>query len=517
MTIFKFSSSRIFKLKFFTIFLGITKKFLLYFLIKSCSLISFTSEILLRFLLKPLIKYFSLNLIKQKIKSFLLKNFAQDSIKVLYPTKFKSFDKLIPFAVANDPLNPEKFPGPSLTKMSDKSSSFRLFSLKKSKICFINKSILDLSLCKTLLNVLFLTFTNNEPLTVLQSIDKKFIVSLLILLLLSISKSFGEVNLNEFNPDKGVIALMYHRFNENKYPSTNIRNEIFLEHLAQIKNSKIEFISFNKFREVIKSKMDKNYLLLTIDDAFESFYSNAWPVLKERKIPFILFVSTREMNKNGYMTWEQIKEIESSGLATIGNHSHTHEYLIDWEEKKIRDDLEKSIKIFKKELGYSPKLFSYPFGEYSTVLKKIVTDLNFEFAFGQHSGVIDSSKDFLELPRFPINEKYGELKRFKSIIQTLPFPYEKITPENRYIKENENPPKVKVKFFKDLIDVKNITCYSNEGNVWRKSDIVFIKENQLNIILKEKFKSERGRINCTLAEAGGKWRWLGIQYVVAEY
>ena len=43
-------------------------------------------------MLKPLIKYFSLNLIKQKIKSFLLKNFAQDSIKVLYPTKFKSFD-----------------------------------------------------------------------------------------------------------------------------------------------------------------------------------------------------------------------------------------------------------------------------------------------------------------------------------------------------------------------------------------------------------------------------------------
>jgi len=347
-----------------------------------------------------------------------------------------------------------------------------LFSSKKSKIFFINKSLFDLSLCKILLNVLFLVFTNNEPISVLQSIDKKFIISVLILLLLSISKSLG-INLNEFNPDKGVIALMYHRFNENKYPSTNIRNEIFSEHLDEINNSKFEFITFDKFNEIIKSKMEKSYLLLTIDDGFESFYLNAWPVLKKREIPFILFVSTREVGNNGYMTWKQIKEIESSGLATIGNHSHTHEYLIDWEEKKIRDDLEKSIKIFKEELGYSPKLFSYPFGEYSTILKKIVTDLNFEFAFGQHSGVIDSSKDFLELPRFPINEKYGELKRFKSIIQTLPFPYEKITPENRYIKGDENPPKVKIKFFKDLIDVKNITCYSNEGNIWRKSDIKF--------------------------------------------
>ena len=255
----------------------------------------------------------------------------------------------------------------------------------------------------------------------------------MILLLLSISKSFSQ-NLNEFNPDKGVIALMYHRFNENKYPSTNIKNEIFLEHLSEINNSEFEFIPFNKFSEIIKTKMKKNYLLLTIDDAFESFYVNAWPVLKKRKIPFILFVSTREVGKNGYMNWEQIKEIEKNDFVTIGNHSHTHEYLIDWTDDKIKADLETSIKIFEENLGYSPNIFSYPFGEYSINLKRIVSELNFEFAFGQHSGVIDSSKDFLELPRFPINEKYGTLKRFKFILQTLPFPYKSITPENRYLK-----------------------------------------------------------------------------------
>ena len=54
---------------------------------------------------------------------------------------------------------------------------------------------------------------------------------------------------------------------------------------------------FKKFEKIIKSNIDKNYLLLTIDDAFESFYLNAWPILKEKKIPFILFVSTREIGK----------------------------------------------------------------------------------------------------------------------------------------------------------------------------------------------------------------------------
>ena len=217
------------------------------------------------------------------------------------------------------------------------------------------------------------------------------------------------------------------------------------------------------------------------------------------------------------MTWKQIKEVEASSLVTIGNHSHTHEYLIDWENNKIKSDLETSIQIFKKELGYSPKIFSYPFGEYSIELKKIISDLNFEFAFGQHSGVIDSTKNFLELPRFPINEKYGELNRFKSILQTLPFPYKSITPENRLIKKNENPPKVTIKFFENLINIKNINCYSNEGNIWKKSDIKFVNENELVILIREKFISERGRINCSLQEKNNKWRWLGIQYVIAEY
>jgi len=325
------------------------------------------------------------------------------------------------------------------------------------------------------------------------------------------------MDLNNLNTKAGVITLMYHRFDENKYPSTNIKNEIFIEHLKLINSENIEFITFDKFKEIIKSGLDKNYVLLTIDDAFESFYLHAWPTLKVKKIPFILFVNTREIGKNGYMTWDQIKELHSNNLVTIGNHSHSHEYLVDWSDNKIKRDLETSIKIFKNELNHSPIVFSYPFGEYSSSFKKIVNDLNFKYAFGQHSGVIDKTKDFLELPRFPINEKYGELKRFKTILSTLPFPYEKITPEEKYLKIGENPPDVKIKFFKNLINTKNINCYSNEGNIWKKSNIKFINEDELVILLREKFKSERGRINCSLQDKSGKWRWLGIQYVIAEY
>ena len=85
----------------------------------------------------------------------------------------------------------------------------------------------------------------------------------------------------------------------------------------------------------------------------------------------------------------------------------------------VRAEIELSNKIFLKELGYVPNLFSYPFGEYSKLMRDYISK-NFEFAFGQHSGVIDINKDKFELPRFPINEKYGELKRFSSIINYHP-------------------------------------------------------------------------------------------------
>ena len=124
------------------------------------------------------------------------------------------------------------------------------------------------------------------------------------------------------------------------------------------------------------------------------------------------------------MTWEQIKEVEGNDFAYIGHHSHTHEYLIDVSNEEFILDIETANKIFLRELGYIPNLFSYPFGEYSKFMKDYISK-NFKYAFGQHSGVIDLNKDKFELPRFPINEKYGELKRFRSIINYFPLEYKK--------------------------------------------------------------------------------------------
>jgi peptidoglycan/xylan/chitin deacetylase (PgdA/CDA1 family) len=306
---------------------------------------------------------------------------------------------------------------------------------------------------------------------------------------------------------------MYHRFNESKYPSTNIQMDIFKQQIEIIEDSNYKFNNPSEFEKMFSAPKIKKEILITIDDAFLSFYQEAWPFLKKNKIPFILFVSTEPVGKKGYMSWNQIREVESEDFAFIGHHSHTHDYLINETNDQFISDIEKANKIFLKELGYIPNLFSYPFGEYSKFMRNYVSE-NFKFAFGQHSGVIDLNKDKFELPRFPINEKYGELKRFKSIINYFPLEYKEIFPEEKYLSQENNPPKFQVKFFKEQKNLDNINCYSNEGNKWEKSKTNF-SNYTLTIKFREPFMPRRGRINCSLND-NGKWRWFGIQFPIKE-
>ena len=306
---------------------------------------------------------------------------------------------------------------------------------------------------------------------------------------------------------------MYHRFDENKYPSTNIRMEVFLKHMKLIKDLGYEFIHPDEFQKKFSVAKKQKKILLTIDDAFQSFYDVAWPFLKENKIPFILFVSTEPIGNPGYMTWGQIKEIEKESFSIIGHHSNSHDYLIEKSNKDFIADIEKANTLFNEKIGYIPKLFSYPFGEYSEFMRNYISN-NFTFAFGQHSGVIDVNKEKFQLPRFPINENYGEIKRFKSIVKTYPLEYKSLFPVEKKLNKQNNPPSFLVEFFDNQKNIKNISCYSNEGNIWQKSNIELIN-NTLSIKFRENFLPRRGRVNCSLND-NGKWRWFGTQFIVAE-
>ncbi len=310
----------------------------------------------------------------------------------------------------------------------------------------------------------------------------------------------------------GILSLMYHRFDENKYPSTNIKMAVFKQQIEIIKDLNYNFYNPKNLEKNFHIVKKEKKILITIDDAFSSFYDVAWPYLKKEKIPFILFVSTKVVGKNGYMSWAQIKELEKDSNVYIGNHSHTHDYLVNLTNNDFIKDIKLSNDSFIQNLGYNPIFFSYPFGEYNNFIKGHIAE-NFKFSFGQHSGVIDINKNKYELPRFAINEKYGDLERFKFLINLHPFQYKTLQPNEKYL-TNNNPPKFSVEFFDEQKNLNNTNCFSDEGNKWDKSNIYFDK-NILNINFREKFLFRRGRVNCSLND-NGTWRWFGVQFSVEQ-
>ena len=85
--------------------------------------------------------------------------------------------------------------------------------------------------------------------------------------------------------------------------------EIFKQQIELVRDLGYEFYDPKFLIKNFDLKKEKKKILITIDDGFKSFYNEAWPYLKENKIPFILFVSTEPVGKNGYMTWDEIIEM----------------------------------------------------------------------------------------------------------------------------------------------------------------------------------------------------------------
>ena len=93
-----------------------------------------------------------------------------------------------------------------------------------------------------------------------------------IFIFFTLNSYSNEDNIKFFSNDKGVLSIMYHRFNENKYPSTNIKMEIFIKQMNMINDKKYKFIYPDEFDKKFLTKKDSKKILITIDDAYSSFF-----------------------------------------------------------------------------------------------------------------------------------------------------------------------------------------------------------------------------------------------------
>ena len=319
---------------------------------------------------------------------------------------------------------------------------------------------------------------------------------------------------------KSAVIFMYHRFGEDEYPSTSIKLEQFEAHLAELKSGGYTVMALPDIIEALQigTVLPDKTIALTIDDAYLSVYEKAWPRLKELGLPFTLFVATDPVDQGnqGYMSWSQIRELSQGGVA-IGSQTASHLHMAAASSLTNRRELEKSNARFKKELGARPNLIAYPYGEASQSVEQLARASGFVAGFGQHSGVATKTPDMFYLPRFAMNENYGDIKRFKLAAGALAFNTGDLSPSDPLIDTDEdNPPAFGFTINGDAALTKSLdklACYaSHEGNLGVTSLGGENGQTRIEIRMKRKLPKGRTRLNCTLPAKEGRWYWFGRQF-----
>ena len=312
--------------------------------------------------------------------------------------------------------------------------------------------------------------------------------------------------------EDGASLIMYHRFGETDYPSTNVRLDQLENHIKELSSGAYTVLAVPEIIRRLKAgeSFPEKTVGITIDDAYLSVFTEAWPRLKKAGLPFTIFVATEpiERNYSHYMSWQQLKQLAQDPLVTIGSQTASHLHMIDNSSEKLTQDLATSRDLFKKELGRVPNLIAYPYGEFDAHVVDAAKSAGFVAGFGQHSGAFGATTNIYTLPRFAMNENYGGLARLKTAASALPIPVTDFDPIDTVIANDNNPPLIGFTITENMPRINDIACYSNHEGKLKVEHLGPRIEVRMNTPLPQ----GRTRLNCTLptGPAGeGRFRWLG--------
>ncbi len=230
--------------------------------------------------------------------------------------------------------------------------------------------------------------------------------------------------------EKPVTVLLYHRFNEPDYPSTNISRKSLIQQMEFLKVGNYQTIDISRFRDILEGKVRAkgNEVLVTVDDGYKSVYETAWPIFKSYGVPFVVFLSTRAIEE-GYrsiMTWDMIDEMRKGGVV-FSNHTHRHPHLGSLKpgetksnyRKRIRDEVTTAARILEKH-EIKNNIFAYPYGEYNDIIAEELKEMGYDLMFSQNPGVAWFGTDKTRIDRMAIVGENISLVKFDEKLSRLP-------------------------------------------------------------------------------------------------
>lgn len=294
----------------------------------------------------------------------------------------------------------------------------------------------------------------------------------LFLLALWVFYAFGDAHI-----------FVYHRFGDDRYPSTNISTQKLKEQFDYFKENGYEVIPLSRLVDALEKGEEilDNWVVLTIDDNYHSFYKNGLPIFKEYGYPFSLFVYVKAAQKKygDYSSWDELREIAKFGSVEF--HSYGHAHMSRFSKEELEEDFKKGLELFEKEMGFKPKYFTHPYGEFNEELIEVAKSFGFSALINQNMGAVSSSSNPYDLDRTALGEN-SNLKEFLNYkYLNAKWIEPSIYPEDGILKE------VKAVLSSE---VKKAGLYVT-GNGWRELEV---KDGKVSKDLNLKLNHERVRL-----------------------
>lgn len=234
--------------------------------------------------------------------------------------------------------------------------------------------------------------------------EKIFSVTILILALTFILPKpiFAQIS---------VPVLMYHYIGNNPNPKDQARDYLgvtpdkFEEQMAYLQKNGYTPITLDTLFGIFnhQAAAPAKPVVLTFDDGYIDFFTTAFPILSKYNFHAVSFIPTGLIGGGYYMNWDQIKQIQKSGLITFEAHTVRHVNLASLSYEGMLKELKESRETLQNETGYPVNFIAYPNGSSNSKIQDLARKAGFAGGVGTWFG--KASKPGINMPRMRVTGK----------------------------------------------------------------------------------------------------------------
>jgi peptidoglycan/xylan/chitin deacetylase (PgdA/CDA1 family) len=326
---------------------------------------------------------------------------------------------------------------------------------------------------------------------------------------------------------QALVILQYHHISDSTPTATSTSPALFARHLDIIAQAGFTVVDLASVARLLRTDtaLPDRTVLITFDDSYPSIYATAFPLLKARAWPFVIFANTEPVDsaRPGFLSWAELEEMATNGAA-IANHTHRHLHLVrrpegtaaaPWREQVEREIRHAEARIHA-QVGQMHRVLAFPYGEYDRDLLALLEDLDY-LGMSQNSGAARRGQG-LALPRFPLGGRYGEAEDFRLKLHALPLPVEELEildEQERRLTDNLLPagvsrPLVELRLADPTLATA-LQCYaSGQTEAIEKT----AHADRLRFQTGTPLPAGRSRYNCTARDAAsGRYHWYSIPFL----